>query len=112
MTDAKKNSRRRYGTELKQQILAECAEPGASVADIAMAHGINANVVHKWRRLASGAVPAAAIPAFVPVSLPPATCAPTPEIRIELRRGATQITLSWPLAAANQCAAWMRELLR
>lgn len=112
MTDAKKNTRRRYDAELKQQILAQCAEPGASVAGIAMAHGINANIVHKWRRLASGALPAVAAPAFVPVSLPSTTCAPAPDIRIELRRGATQITLSWPLAAADQCAAWMRELLR
>lgn len=112
MTEAKKNTRRRYDAELKQQILAACAEPGASVAGIAMTHGINANVVHKWRRLASGALPAVAAPAFVPVSLPPAACAPTSDIHIELRRGATQITLSWPLAAADQCAAWMRELLR
>ncbi|MDU7589036.1 MAG: transposase, partial [Acidovorax sp.] len=67
MTDAKKNTRRRYDAELKQQILAQCAEPGASVASIAMSHGINANVVHKWRRLASGALPAVATPAFVPV---------------------------------------------
>ena len=112
MTDAKKNTRRRYDAELKQQILAQCAEPGASVASIAMSHGINANVMHKWRRLASGALPAVATPAFVPVSLPPAACAPAPDIRIELRRGATQITLSWPLAAADQCAVWMCELLR
>ena len=112
MTEAKKNTRRRYGAELKRQILAECAEPGASVASVAMAHGINANVVHKWRRLASGPLPAVAAPAFLPVSLPSATCTPAPDIRIELRRGATQITLSWPLAAADQCAAWMRELLR
>lgn len=112
MTDAKKNTRRRYVAELKQQILAQCAEPGASVASVAMAHGINANVVHKWRRLASGALPAVATPAFVPVSLPPATRAPAPDIRIEMRRGATQITLSWPLSAADQCAVWMRELLR
>ena len=68
MTDAKKNTRRRYDAELKQQILAQCAEPGASVASIAMSHGINANVVHKWRRLASGALPAVATPAFVPVT--------------------------------------------
>ena len=87
MTDAKKNTRRRYDAELKQQILAQCAEPGASVASIAMSHGINANVMHKWRRLASGALPAVATPAFVPVSLPPAACAPAPDIRIELRRG-------------------------
>ena len=32
MNEAKKKTRRRYGAELKQQILAQCAEPGASVA--------------------------------------------------------------------------------
>ena len=49
-------------------------------------------------------------PAFVPVQLP---CAqPTPDIRIELRRGATAISVTWPSAEATQCAAWMRELLR
>ncbi|MDE1557443.1 transposase, partial [Comamonas aquatica] len=30
--------------------MAECAQPGASVASVALSHGINANVVHKWRR--------------------------------------------------------------
>ena len=34
MNEAKKKPRRRYGAELKQQILAECAEPGALVAGI------------------------------------------------------------------------------
>jgi transposase len=33
--------RRRYGAELKAQILGECNVPGASVAKVAMAHGIN-----------------------------------------------------------------------
>jgi transposase len=32
MTEAKNKSRRRHSAELKQQILAECARPGASVA--------------------------------------------------------------------------------
>lgn len=50
MNEAKKNTRRRYDACLKQQILAQCAEPGASVARIALSHGINANVVRKWRR--------------------------------------------------------------
>ena len=44
--------RRRYSEELKAQVLAECDAPGASVAKVAMAHGINANVVHRWRQLA------------------------------------------------------------
>ena len=89
MNESKKKTRRRYGAELKQQILAQRARPGASVAGIALSHGINANVVHKWRREAGGALPALQAPAFVPVSLPPAACTPEPDIRIELRRGAT-----------------------
>jgi transposase len=112
MNEAKKRTRRRYGTELKQQILSQCTEPGASVASVALSHGINANVVHKWRREARGALLALQAPAFVPVPLPPAACAPAPDIRFELRRGATSVSVNWPLEAAEQCAVWMRELLK
>src|SRR6218665_855436 len=72
MNEAKKKMRRRYGAEFKQQILSECAEPGASLARIALSHGINANVVHKWRRQTGGALPVMGAPSFVPVPLPPA----------------------------------------
>ncbi len=112
MDEAKKKTRRRHSAELKQQILTQCAEPGASVASIALSHGINANVVHKWRREAVGALPALQAPAFVSLSLPPAACAPAPDIRIELRRGATSVSVTWPLEAAEQCAVWMRELIK
>ena len=118
MNESKKKTRRRYDAEIKQQILAQCAEPGASVASVALSHGINANVVHKWRREAGGALPALQAPAFVPLPLPlplplpPAACAPAPDIRIELRRGATSVSVTWPLEAADQCAAWMRELIK
>jgi len=102
--------RRRHSAELKAQVLSECAQPGASVAGVALSHGINANVVHKWRRLA-GAVPVP-VASFVPVSLPAQRCAAQADIRMELRRGATTMTITWPAAAAGDCAAWMRELLR
>ena len=104
--------RRRYSPALKEQILAECAEPGASAAGSALSHGINANVVHKWRRQDGSALPALQAPAFVPVPLQPAPCAPAPDIRIELRRGATSVSVNWPLESAEQCAIWMRELLK
>ena len=110
MKDSKKITRRRHSTELKAQVLSECAQPGASVARVALTHGINANVVHKWRRLAgAGPLPDAS---FVPVALPAPTCAAPADIRKELRRGATTMTITWPAAAAADCAAWMRELLR
>ncbi len=114
MQDAKKISWRRHGAELKAQVLAECAQPGASVAHVAMSHGINANVVHKWRRVSGVKADVASVPAFVPVALAaaPAPAAPAPDIRIELRHGHTSMAVTWPVSAASECAAWMRELLR
>ena len=44
--------RRRYTVAEKLQILQETRGAGSSVAQVAMAHGINANVIFGWRRLA------------------------------------------------------------
>ena len=112
MTEAMHKTRRRHSAELKQQILAECARPGASVASVALSHGINANVVHKWRRLAHGPSLDLPVPTFVPVALPAPSCVPAPDIRIELRRGATCVSLTWPVSAAEHCAAWMGDRMR
>jgi transposase len=112
MEDSKRARRRRHGAELKAQVLSECAERGASVAKVALAHGLNANLVHKWRRQTFGAgtmVRRACEAAFV--QLPMAAPA-VADIRIELRRGATAINVVWPAAAATECAAWLRELLK
>ncbi len=42
--------RLRRSSELKRQIVQETLAPGASVARIARAHGVNANQVFAWRR--------------------------------------------------------------
>ena len=108
-------SRRRYSAELQAQVMSECDAPGASVAKVAMAHGINANVVHRWRQLARkrrSAVPESS-GGFVPVSLPAMSPSmDTSDIQIQLRRGTTAMTSTWPVSAAAEFAAWMRELLR
>jgi transposase len=52
MTSGKTKTRRSYDAQLKAQILAECEVPGVSAAKVAMSHGINDNVVHRWRQLA------------------------------------------------------------
>ena len=87
-----------------------------------MAHGLNANPVHKWRRLAQGRVVAAVTPpipapTFIPLVIappttPPPACAEPHELRIELRRGAIVATINWPMSATAECAGWLRELLR
>ena len=115
MEDAKRQTRRRHSSELKALVLTECARPGASVARVAMAHGLNANVVHKWRRQSgcgSAKPKSREVSTFIPLSLPAPQPAPVADIRIELRRGPTTVNVSWPLTGAAECAAWMCELLR
>lgn len=107
-------TRRRYSAELKAEVLAQCDAPGASVAKVAMSHGINANVVHSWRQLArgGGTKVAPVRSEFVPVPLvAPARSEAESEIRIELRRGAIAMTIRWPVAAGTECAAWLRAWL-
>lgn len=116
MTSEKAGSRRRYSAGTKAEVMAECDQPGASVAKVAMAHGINANVVHRWRQLAREGK--AATPArtgefiALPLAVPPGPATTAAEIRVELRRGPVTMTVTWPAGAAADFAAWTRELLR
>ena len=115
MTSEKTETRRRYSAVMKAQVVAACDEPGASVAKVAMAHGINANVVHRWRQLAreGKAAPTKAGEFIALPLMAPAIDAPMPaDIRVELRRGPVTMTVTWPASAAADFAAWTRELLR
>jgi transposase len=113
MATERRRTRRNHSAQLKAQVLTECSLPGASVAKVAMAHGINANIVHGWRRLArEGSVAEAA--AFVPVAI---ATSPPPQVderivEIELHRGALSMKIRWPLTASRELQAWTRELLR
>ena len=78
------SQRRVHGAEFKAQVLAECQRPGASVAAVALAHGLNVNLVRKWligrglkraglvapRRLAHSRPAAGAVQSVVAASLP------------------------------------------
>ena len=121
---SKEAPRRRHSLEFKERVLAACAEPGASVAAVARSFELNDNLVRQWRRgrgvgTAKLAPPLAQkAPEFVELSLPAPTpprakvAAPSESIRIELKRGSLGVNVLWPLSAAGDCAAWLRELLR
>ena len=72
-----RRSRRSWSDEEKRRIVGEAVLPGASVADIARRHGVNANLVFNWRKSARAAVslqanassPAAEHCEFIPVSV-------------------------------------------
>lgn len=111
--------RRTRGAEFKAQAVQACREPGMSMTAVAMAHGVNANLPRRWVTEQDDAATAAKRqqvspqPAgeFVALQLPPPE-APARDIHIELQRGATMIKIGWPVQAAGDCAAWLREWLR
>ncbi len=90
------------------------------MAAVAMAHGINANLLRRWvHERAQPPTDAVAVDGkpvgFIALPMPASAALPTPSsepIRIEVRRGTTVIAVTWPASAADACAAWMRELLR
>ena len=119
--------RRTHSAEFKAQVVAACMQPRVSIAAVAMANGVNANLARRWvhqgelagdrQGLGKPTSVAPATPmdsaAFVPMQLPqPAAPVAAADIRVELRRGATTISVHWPTHAASECAAWLRELLR
>jgi len=118
--------RRRHSAEFKARVVAACRKRGVSIAAVALDHGLNANLLRRWVVAAERAEPADAIAAkslmpagglpataaFVPVEVQRAPVVTPQDIVIELRRGPTVVKVSWPLAAAAGCAAWLGELLR
>jgi transposase len=112
--------RRRHSAQLKAEVVAECQQPGASVAAIALARGLNANLVHGWLSLSKAAqqscdsVERPSDGRFIELQLPPpaATAAPRRDIQVELRRGGLSLSVMWPMESVSECAAWMREMLR
>lgn len=110
-----KRTRRQHSAEFKRQVVDACRKPGTSVAGVALAHGVNANLVRRWLR-EQGGVPSSRRPVtdaldFVPIRLDPPQ-APPRDIRLELRRGGAVVTIHWPLQAANELGAWLQAWLR
>ena len=107
--------RRRHSAALKARVLAACALPGASVSRIARDHNLHVSLVHAWRS-AAGTTPhdarmgPTARSPFIQV--PMNAAASSSDIRVELQGSGSSITVTWPMSAAAQCSAWLRELLQ
>ena len=124
-----RRTHRRHGAEFKAQVIRACRQPGVSMASVALANGLNANMLRRWvveadrvgamvvggqGAVSVNAAPAArSLPAFVAVQMLTPPAAPTqPDIHIELKRGPTTIVMRWPAALAGACATFLREMLR
>ena len=121
--ETKRVVRRKHSVQFVAEVLQACRQSGASVAAVALRNGLNANLVHRWRRQAGRpndvgvgncvAVSARSNTEFMPLQLPAqAMSADSPGIRLEIRRGAASVTVNWPVQSAGDCGVWLREWLR
>jgi transposase-like protein len=114
--------RRRHSELFKAEAVGACQQEGVSIAAVALARGLNANLLRSWVRKAErGNAPiaigrsAAADPvqraqSFVPVTLP--TDGAERPIRVQLCRKGRKVSIEWPASAAHECARLLRELMK
>ena len=122
-----RRTHRRHSAEFKVQVVRACRQPGVSIASVALANGLNANMLRRWVVEAERAAPTAGVgqdavavrsaamasglPAFVAVQMPDSSTTQS-DIHIELTRGPMKLVMRWPASLAGACASWLRELLR
>ena len=118
---------RTYTAQFKAELVAACGQPGVSIAAVAGQHAMNANVLHRWlkehqrsgrHQLAvhsPAAAPETACPlaAFIPLQLPAAVPQPEArEIKVELRKGALSMVVTWPVSASAELTSWTGAVLK
>jgi transposase len=125
-----KRSWRRHSEEFKSRVIDLARQGHSSVAAVALANGLNANMLRRWVREAELADAAPAVSraqaclnplAFLPVAVadlsdrsarvaqPCETPLPPALVTVEIRRGASSVSASLPMDARS--AAWLREVL-
>ena len=121
-----RRSRRRYTEEFKKQATEACLIPGVSIASVALANGLNANLLRRWvterQEAVAGSVTLPdqhpleitepSIPGLVPITVAMPETAPVSEIKIEIHRSQMLISIIWPGSQSTSCADWLRDLLR
>jgi len=136
VASAAKRSWRRHSAEFKARVIEMARQPGTSLAAVALANGLNANMLRRWvheeaagggtsKTATTGVGPALAsfvqLPMREPVTHPvpdarpvqpaiPAAVAQQPaDIALEIHRGGTTVRAKLPMDDRN--AAWLREVL-
>ena len=121
---------RTYSGEFKAELVAACQVPGASIAAIAGAHSMNANVLQRWLKeharrgchdqhsIESDASRAnvslrSQTPAFIALQLPARNPEPVAQaIKVDIHKGALTMSITWPGSASAEFASWAASILK
>ncbi len=100
---------RRYSAGFKHRVLTVCQQPNTSAVEVALRHGLNLNLVHKWPQLMT----VDDIGEFARLPMPTkdksnpsqsvARVQTTVSIRVDTPRG--PVTVEWPLSEIDQSGA-------
>jgi transposase-like protein len=116
--------RRTYSGAFKAQVVTACLQPGVSIAGVALANGLNANLLRRWVKESpeqkprvdgpgdDGDLGSPPPPTLVPVAVSSPEVEPTGDIKIEIHRSQAVFEITWPVSQAASCAQWLRDLLR
>ncbi|MGO9596185.1 MAG: transposase [Steroidobacteraceae bacterium] len=114
--------RRHHSVFFKAEAVGACQQSGVSIASVALARGLNANLLRRWVheaergdapiaiRSSSASAVTEGAEGFVPVSL--SSNSAESQIQIELRDGAKRLSLRWPASQARECALSLRALMK
>ena len=111
---------RRHSIEFKTRVIEQARQAHVSVAAVALANGLNANMLRRWLREASSLSGAgttrvqaqSAAPQFVqlPMPAPKLALAELPAaVEVQILRAQTRVVINLPLGSSS--AAWLREVL-
>ena len=108
--------RRIHSIEFKTELVAICSQPGVSLSAVALAHGVNANLVRRWIKQFPVDSNLQQLPArarLVPVQVEAISTATSEEnIQFDIQRGSTQINIRWPMSGAQACVQWLGAWLK
>lgn len=107
--------RRQHAAEFKRELVALC-QPGVSISAVALAHGVNANLLRRWinqfrSEQSSRTVLEPARLVAVQVDLP-AEAQANDAIEINIQKGSTRISIRWPGHQAKACSQWLGEWIK
>jgi transposase-like protein len=117
--DSVLRKRRRHSEEFRKSVVAASRQPGVSVSAVALANGLNANLLRRWIKESGERVPvrrpSAVNPVVAPMTLVPVAVESgesVEEIRIDIRRAGMAVQLAWPAGRLAELSGLLKELLR
>jgi Transposase and inactivated derivatives len=125
--------KRTFSQEFRDEVIECCQRLGVSVAAVARAYDLHPNLLRRWVAERERSEQFAESPrneplpsepqadrgkpqgAFLPLGIgtpPMSSVAQAQDIRIELRHHGMTAHITWPITAAEECAAWLQRLMK